>query len=289
MEYTPGLYSSGMKAKFFIRFLTETVLLILFNFQIVCSEDKPERIPDDVRPKTRDYYTYCMSHRDYGIDIYELNEHAFISDLDVNEFQVEVKPSCNFSRRLNDKDIRGVVIHYTNGSSQSAYSWWQNQYPGTSAHYIINRDGSIIQAIPEIYAAYHIGCYWSDEFCGNCPDIICSNKGYFFDPEETTIAIELENAGPVFPADGWYTDIFHNTIPKDSEIYIYDGTDPLYHASRYYEAFSEIQLTVLEKLIADLEQRYGELVILGHSDIQQASVDPGPAFPETKFFTGRTK
>ena len=54
-----------------------------------------------------------------------------------------------------------------------------------------------------------------------------------------------------------------------------------------YEAFSEIQLTVLEKLLADLEQRYGELVILGHSDIQQASVDPGPAFPRAKFFTGR--
>ena len=140
-EYNPALYSSDMKAKFFIRFLAGTVFLVLFNVQIVHSDDNPGRIPDDVRPKTRDYYTYCMSHRDYGIDIYELNGHAFISDLDVNEFQVEVKPSCNFSRRLNDKDIRGVVIHYTNGSSKSAYSWWQNQYPGTSAHYIINRDG----------------------------------------------------------------------------------------------------------------------------------------------------
>ena len=276
-----------MKAKFFIRFLAGTVLMVLFNFHIVCSENHTERIPDDARPETKDYYTYCMSHRDYGINIYELNEHTFVSDLDEKEFHVEVKPSCNFSRRLNDTDIRGVVIHYTNGSSQSACSWWQNQYPGTSAHYIINRDGSIIQSVPEIYSAFHIGCYWSNELCGNCPDKLCGNKGYFFDPEETTIAIELENAGPVFPADGWYTDIFHNPIPKDSEIYIYDGNEPLYHASQYYEAFSEIQLTVLEKLLADLEQRYGELVILGHSDIQQASVDPGPAFPRTKFFTGR--
>ena len=288
-EYRQGLYSSGMKAKLFIRFLAGTVLLALLNFQIVYSENHTERIPDDARPETKDYYAYCMSHRDYGIDIYELNEHTFVSDLDENEFQVEVKPSCNFSRRLNDTDIHGVVIHYTNGSSRSAYSWWQNQYPGTSAHYIINRDGSVIQSVPEIYSAFHIGCYWSDELCGNCPDKLCGNKGYFFDPEETTIAIELENAGPVFPKDDWYTDIFHNPIPKDSEIYIYDGIDPLYHASRYYEAFSKIQLMVLEELIADLEQRYGELIILGHSDIQQASVDPGPAFPETKFFTGRSK
>ena len=274
-----------MKAKFFIRFLTGTVLLVLFNFHIVCSENHTERIPDDARPETINYYTYCMSHRDYGIDIYELNEHTFISDLDGNEFQFEVKPSCNFSRRLNDTDIRGVVIHYTNGSSLSAYSWWQNQYPGTSAHYIINRDGSIIQSVPEIYAAYHIGCYWSDELCGYCPDKLCGNKGYFFDPEETTIAIELENAGPVFPDDDWYMDIFHNPIPKDSEIFIYKGNDPLYHASRYYEAFSEIQLTVQEKLLAKLKHRYGDLTVLGHSDIHQASVDPGPAFPKGKFFT----
>ena len=282
------MYSSGMKTKFFIRFLAGTVFLALFNFQMVYSDDYTGRIPDDVRPETRDYYTYCMSHRDYGIDIYELNEHTFVSDLDRNEFQVETKPSCNFSRRVNDTDIRGVVIHYTNGSSQSAYSWWQNQYPGTSAHYIINRDGSIIQSVPEIYAAYHIGCYWSDEFCGSCPDELCSNKGYFYDPEETTIAIELENAGPVFPEDGWYTDIFHNPIPKDADIFLYDGSDPLYHASRYYEAFSEMQLITLEKLLADLEQRYGDLIVLGHSDIHQVSVDPGPAFPWTKFFRRST-
>jgi len=77
---------------------------------MVYSDDYTGRIPDDVRPETRDYYTYCMSHRDYGIDIYELNEHTFVSDLDRNEFQVETKPSCNFSRRVNDTDIRGVVI-----------------------------------------------------------------------------------------------------------------------------------------------------------------------------------
>ncbi|MBQ4514525.1 MAG: hypothetical protein II969_16150 [Anaerolineaceae bacterium] len=78
-----------MKTKFFIRFLAGTLILILFNFQIVCSEDHLKRIPDDARPKTKDYYTYCMSHRDYGIDEYELNEHTFISDLDGNEWDAE--------------------------------------------------------------------------------------------------------------------------------------------------------------------------------------------------------
>ena len=39
-----------MKAKFFIRFLAGTVFLILFNFQMVYSDDHTGRIPDDVRP-----------------------------------------------------------------------------------------------------------------------------------------------------------------------------------------------------------------------------------------------
>ena len=92
----------------------------------------------------------------------------------------------------------------------------------------------------------------------------------------------------MFPEDDWYTDIFHNPIPENADIFLYDGSDPLYHASRYYEAFSEMQLITLEKLLADLEQRYGNLIVLGHSDIHQVSVDPGPAFPWTKFFRGST-
>ena len=124
-----------------------------------------------------------------------------------------------------------------------------------------------------------------DEFCRNCPDELCDNHGYFYDPAETTIAIELENAGPLFGSDGRYTDIFKTPVPDSSEVFFYGGEDPLYHASRYYETFPEEQLDTLEKLIAILEERYGPLIILGHSDIQQISVDPGPAFPRTKFFS----
>ena len=119
----------------------------------------------------------------------------------------------------------------------------------------------------------------------NCPDELCDNNGYFYDPAETTIAIELENAGPLFGSDGTYTDIFKIPVPDSSDVFFYDGDDPLYHASRYYETFPEEQLDSLEKLISLLEERYGPLIVLGHSDIQQISVDPGPAFPRTKFFT----
>lgn len=251
----------------------------------VYAEAAASRIPDDRRSATKDYYNYCMSHREYQIDISELNANAFVSDLEGSGLSVEVIPSCNFSKRINENDIRGIVIHYTNGSAEGAYSWWQNRYPGTSAHYMIRRNGSIIQTVPEIYAAFHLGCYWSDEFCSKCPDVLCDNHGYFYDPAETTIAIELENAGPVFKSGGWFTDIFKSPIPEDSAVFFYGGGDPLYHASSYYETFPEKQLASLEKLISLLEEKYGPLIVLGHSDIQQISVDPGPAFPQAKFFT----
>ena len=274
-----------MKAKFFLRVLLVTAAVLSIRFSTVTADSRISRIPDDRRFSTKDYYTYCMSHRDYQIDIPELNANSFVSDLEESNLRYEVKPSCNFSRRLDENDIRGIVIHYTNGSSEGALSWWQTRYPGTSAHYLINRDGSIIQAVPEIYAAFHLGCYWSEEFCRNCPDELCDNHGYFYDPAETTIAIELENAGPLFGSDGTYTDIFKTPVPDSSDVFFYAGDDPLYHASQYYETFPEEQLDSLEKLIAILEERYGPLIVLGHSDIQQISVDPGPAFPRTKFFT----
>ncbi len=265
--------------------MLEMAAVLFLGSRSVLADTQSGWIPDDRRPATRDYYVYCMSHREYRIDIAELNANAFVSDLEGGGLSAEVIPSCNFSKRINEEDIRGIVIHYTNGSAEGAYSWWQNRFPGTSAHYIIRRNGTIIQSVPESYAAFHLGCYWSDEFCGNCPDTLCDNHGYFYDPEETTIAIELENAGPVFKSGGWYTDIFKSPVPENSGIFFYEDGDPLYHASAYYEAFPEEQLASLEKLIASLEERYGPLIVLGHSDIQQVSVDPGPAFPRTKFFT----
>ena len=271
-----------MKTKFFICLLIS--FLILSRKSIYAAYGQGSGIPDDRRPKTKDYYSYCMSHRDYEIDVSVLDRLSFVSDLEPDEFSVEVRPSCNFSRRINENDIRGIVIHYTNGSAEGAYSWWQVRYPGTSAHYIIRRDGTVIQAVPEVYAAFHLGCYWNDEYCRKCPDELCGNNGFFYDPVENTIAVELENAGPVFEKDGWYADIFGCPLPEDARIYFYGGSDPLYHASSFYEAFTGKQLTTLEKLIRTLEDRYGQLMILGHSDIQQVSVDPGPAFPAERFF-----
>ena len=263
-------------------------LFIFIIFLVISSvEAESDYVSDNYRPKTKNWFTYCMTHRDYGLNIYDLNEAAFVSDLDDDDrFDVTVKPSCNFSRRIDEKNIIGIVIHYTNGDSDGSSSWFQTRYPGTSAHYIIDRDGSVIQSVPEAYTAYHLGCYWSRTNCEICPDSLCNNSGYFTDPIETTIAIELENAGPIFEQeDGTFINVFHRKIEEDSNVYFYYGMDKRHKASRYYQSYTEEQLNTLQNLIDSIETRYGhKMIVVGHDDIQQASLDPGPAFPRDEFF-----
>ncbi|MBQ6520253.1 MAG: N-acetylmuramoyl-L-alanine amidase [Anaerolineaceae bacterium] len=269
--------------------ILRTILIATFTFIVFASAFAETEISDEKRPETGAWYRFCMSQRDYGLEQLDFENVTFKSDLDGDErFDLSVRPSCNFSRRVGEEGIRGIVIHYTNGSAESSLAWWQEKYPGTSAHYLIKRDGSIIQSIPEAYTAYHLGCYWEKENCLNCPDELCDRNGYFSDPIETTIGIELENAGPVFEEDdGSFTDVFHRSIDPDSDVYFYFGSNKLFHASRYYQCFTEVQLKTLANLIDSIESRYGnDLVILGHGDIQQASVDPGPAFPRDEFFKG---
>jgi len=58
--------------------------------------------------------------------------------------------------------VSAVVLHTTNGPSvESAYTTWATS--GTSAHYIIDLDGTIWVAVPECHMAFHS----PDEFSSN--------------------------------------------------------------------------------------------------------------------------
>ena len=63
-------------------------------------------------------------------------------------------PSRNFGTRCPDF----VVIHYT-GSTSTAYALraLSNPEPEVSAHYLIVRDGTIIQLVDERLRAWHAG------------------------------------------------------------------------------------------------------------------------------------
>ena len=47
----------------------ETAAVLSVGFSTAAADSQFNRIPDDRRLSTKDYYTYCMSHRDYQIDV----------------------------------------------------------------------------------------------------------------------------------------------------------------------------------------------------------------------------
>ena len=54
-------------------------------------------------------------------------------------------------------DIKWIVIHTTESTAASAISWFQNAASEVSTHYIVKRDGTVVQLVHDKDIAYHAG------------------------------------------------------------------------------------------------------------------------------------
>ena len=108
------------------------------------------------------------------------------------------------------KEVLGVVLHWTANPSANAKEnrdFFENRKTGMggygSAHYIIDQDGTIIAAVPEIEVAYHCGSnkrdpasgkFYTDEARRRFGNYASENNS----PNNCTIGVELcpiDNAG----------------------------------------------------------------------------------------------
>jgi hypothetical protein len=193
-----------------------------------------------------------------------LNQITFPTDLsDAVQSQlpvpVKVVPSCNYEA---DNSPRAIILHYTEGPLDATISTFQKAH-NTSAHYIIDRDGTVIQMVPEALAAFHVTCYGYRPYClPSCP--ICDDAdGNLIEPRTQSIGIELVNQGHINP------DFFSGEIFEDfNDSFGY----------RYWEAYPAIQIHSLRLLIQDIQARWNisSGMVLGHSRINN-NTDPGPA------------
>lgn len=111
---------------------------------------------------------------------------------------------------------------------------------GTSAHYIITRDGQIIRLVPEGWVAWHAGV-------SKMPPPDSREMVNSF-----SIGIELLSQHP------------------DSAPEIADGTVP---------AYTEAQYAALEQLMADIQTRWPIRYVVGHEEVApERKQDPGPLF-----------
>lgn len=69
---------------------------------------------------------------------------------------VQWVPSPNFGLRMGTP-ISAIILHDTEGTLAATLSWFQNPASKVSAHYIIDTNGTIYQAVKDENRAWHAG------------------------------------------------------------------------------------------------------------------------------------
>ncbi|WP_428663066.1 N-acetylmuramoyl-L-alanine amidase [Runella sp.] len=154
-----------------------------------------------------------------------------------------------------DQLPKDLIIHYTACSLEAALNTFMSSN-GTSAHLVIDLDGSIHQMVPFNRQAFHAGSsVWDDNSSFN----------------GRAIGIELVNFGwdveKVSPADRVNLKHKHKFVGKTQ-----------------WHIYSPKQLATLFEVTKLLLSTYELHRILGHDDISAGrKQDPGPAFPWDEF------
>ena len=175
-------------------------------------------------------------------------------------------PSPNFNER--PCKINAVVIHYTSSPDLGGtISWFRNPQSRASAHYVIDRDGTIIQMVKDEDRAWHAG---KSSLHGQ------NNVNDF------SIGIELVNWGLLK-----YRDRKFFCWPSNYKR-IYNITkfgSPKKVGNEYWAPYPNAQIVACAHLCNSLRSKYSieSKNIVRHSDISPGRKrDPGPHFPLDK-------
>ncbi len=157
--------------------------------------------------------------------------------------------------------ISAIIYHYTGGPrlNLDKDSHFKKNVDKRSAHYVIGKDGRIVQMVPDNMRANHAG-----------KSTLAGREGV----NARSIGIEIVNLG--------YLSKEGNTFywKTGSGKHKYMGTQPIYARGRYWEPFTGPQYASLIRLTRHLTAKHpGIAYITGHEDIAPGrKQDPGGAF-----------
>ncbi|WP_158285705.1 N-acetylmuramoyl-L-alanine amidase [Pseudohoeflea suaedae] len=165
---------------------------------------------------------------------------------------------------------RFVVIHYTaGGSAEATARYFASDAARASAHFIISRDGAVIQQVPTDSAAWHAGkSSWQGLSGLNAH----------------SIGIELANWGKLSRSPGGYASHTGTPVPASRVVLAAHRNAP--DREEAWERFDAPQLAAAAEVATALLTAYGltEDAIIGHDDIAPGrKIDPGPAFDMRAF------
>jgi len=153
---------------------------------------------------------------------------------------------------------RFLVVHFTAGATgQSSIDYWKQLGNGVCAHFVIERDGSIIQCRPCDRTAGHAGASkWKDPNTGIT----------YYGLNSCSIGIELANGGDAYPEK------FSSMTPTTAR---HKNGGPV----KQWETYPPAQVAACTALAKVLVARYNLDDVVGHDDIAPSrKSDPGPAF-----------
>lgn len=166
---------------------------------------------------------------------------------------------------------RILVVHFTAGASaRSSAEWFRDRSnPGSSAHLVIERDGSVVQCVPFDTIAWHAGrSAWNG--------LIGLNRH--------ALGIELANRGDlVRRGEGWAS--LTGAVVVDPVVAVHrNGNPDGSHRPIGWERYPDPQVAALAEIARALVATYGIAEIVGHDDIAPTRKwDPGPAFDMPRF------
>lgn len=164
-----------------------------------------------------------------------------------------------------------IVIHFTYGASaRSSANWFKaSGNPGSSAHVVVDRDGSVIQCVDLNVVAWHAGK---------------SRLRTMVGMNQHAVGIELANWGYLQPGgNGWKS---YTGVPiVDPVLAVHKNGNP--DGSTHpigWEPYPAAQVASAVGIAQALVATYAMDEIVGHDDISPLRKwDPGPAFDMRRF------
>lgn len=188
-----------------------------------------------------------------------------------------MRESTPYCYRHGDKRVRPVevaVVHWTaspmgggvNGTNEPRIrAWGRGERGDNSSHFVILRDGRLLQLCPLSSRAWHAGgSTWIDP-----QGVPVKNVN------SRAIGIDLECVGNLRKVRGEerFFDSYGGAFAGPAEI----------AGSRWWEAYRDEQIATLHGLAAllcaVLPQLKDPARWTGHEDIRKTKIDPGPHFP----------
>lgn len=162
---------------------------------------------------------------------------ANVASAGVQVTYVPASPANYSHAKRSASSIRLIVVHVTEGTYESAVSWFRNPHARASAHYVVSREGAITQMVPNSEVAWHSGNGWVNRHSIGVEDEGFTNiSGTFTDAEYRASAELVASLMRRYhvPIDRSHL-IGHNQVPDPFHPGLFGGVSHHTDPGRYWD------------------------------------------------------